>query len=102
MMNLMFPWMHRRFSSIHRFLSKFPGFRNPEKHSLRFMNVAQFCGALNDNIYKLVLIFFLIQLEGTQHANAILSAIIITVVVYISTKEVWFTRLFYSTWKLGH
>lgn len=74
MMNFMFPWMHRRFSSIHRFLSKFPGFRNPEKHSLRFMNVAQFCGALNDNIYKLVLIFFLIQLEGTQHANAILSA----------------------------
>jgi len=38
------------------------------------MNIAQFCGALNDNIYKLVLIFYLIQLEGTERANAILSA----------------------------
>lgn len=70
----MFKWIHAQFSSFHRFLSKFPGFSHPEKHSLGFMNVAQFCGALNDNIYKLVLIFYLIQLEGTQYANGILSA----------------------------
>ncbi len=37
------------------------------------MNATQFLGALNDNIYKLVLIFFLIQIQGTSEANTILS-----------------------------
>lgn len=69
----MLEWVRTQFSSIHRFLSKFPGFSDPEKHSLGFLNTAQFCGALNDNIYKLVLIFYLIQLKGAEHANAILS-----------------------------
>lgn len=63
-----------RFSTIQRFLSKFPGFSHPEKHSLKFLNIAQFLGALNDNIYKLTLIFFLIALEGPKNANYILSA----------------------------
>lgn len=66
-------WLHNRFSNINGFLSKLPGFSNPEKHSVSFLNSTQFLGALNDNIYKLVLIFYLIQLEGPQHANAILS-----------------------------
>lgn len=63
-----------KFSIIQRFLSKFPGFSHPEKHSLKFLNIAQFLGALNDNIYKLALIFFLIELEGPANANYILSA----------------------------
>lgn len=37
------------------------------------MNAVQFLGALNDNIYKLVLIFFLIQIQGETEANKILS-----------------------------
>lgn len=37
------------------------------------MNGVQFLGALNDNIYKLVLIFFLIQVQGESEANKILS-----------------------------
>lgn len=67
-------FFQNQFSTIHRFLSKHPLYSNPEKHSLGFLNVAQFLGAMNDNIYKLVLIFFLIQLEGATQANFILSA----------------------------
>lgn len=69
----MFKYLQKQLSKIHTFLAKLPGFSDPEKHSLRFLNSAQFCGALNDNIYKLVLIFYLIQLQGAQSANTILS-----------------------------
>lgn len=62
-----------QFSTIERLLSRFPGFSKPEKNSLHFLNSVQFLGALNDNIYKLVLIFYLIQIEGTASANTILS-----------------------------
>ncbi len=51
-----------------------PGFSKPDKHSLAFLNAVQFLGALNDNIYKLAVIFFIIRLEGAQNANYILSA----------------------------
>jgi len=61
------------FSKIHEILGKLPLFSNPEKYSLGFHNSTQFLGALNDNIYKLVLIFFLISLEGKENANTILS-----------------------------
>lgn len=66
-------YIQDQLSRFHEFLGKYRLFSNPEKHSLWFLNGAQFCGALNDNIYKLVLIFYLIQLQGTQHANTILS-----------------------------
>lgn len=62
------------FLAFQRFLSKLPGFSNPEKYSLGFLNATQFFGALNDNIYKLALIFFLIEVQGTERANTILSA----------------------------
>lgn len=62
-----------QFSHIRAFLSKLPGFSKPDKNSLGFMNATQFLGALNDNIYKLVLIFFLIQVQGKAEANTILS-----------------------------
>jgi acyl-[acyl-carrier-protein]-phospholipid O-acyltransferase/long-chain-fatty-acid--[acyl-carrier-protein] ligase len=58
---------------LHAYLEKFSAFSNPEKHSLSFLNIAQFGGALNDNIYKLVVIFFLIQVQGQAQANTILS-----------------------------
>ncbi|NGX27076.1 MAG: Lysophospholipid transporter LplT [Chlamydiae bacterium] len=69
----MVKYLQKQSAKIHQFLSKFPGFANPEKYSLNFLNSAQFCGALNDNIYKFVLIFYLIQLKGPDHANTILS-----------------------------
>lgn len=45
-----------------------------ESHSLGCLNIAQLLGALNDNIYKLALIFFAIRLYGTGAAEDILSA----------------------------
>jgi acyl-[acyl-carrier-protein]-phospholipid O-acyltransferase / long-chain-fatty-acid--[acyl-carrier-protein] ligase len=63
-----------QFSKIHTFLSKLPGFSKPEKNSLTFLNIVQFTGVINDNIYKLAMIFYLIGLQGVAHTNAILSA----------------------------
>ena len=37
------------------------------------LNITQFFSALNDNIYKLLLIFLLINISGTEHSNTILA-----------------------------
>lgn len=39
------------------------------------LNIAQFLGALNDNIYKLLTIFFLISSLGVNEASGIISAV---------------------------
>ncbi|MFA6915986.1 MAG: MFS transporter [Parachlamydiales bacterium] len=41
--------------------------------SFTFLNFTQFLGALNDNIYKLVVVFFLINLLGEGNSHIILS-----------------------------
>ncbi len=41
--------------------------------SFAALNITQFLTALNDNLYKLLLIFFLISLRGGEHSNTILS-----------------------------
>lgn len=41
--------------------------------SFTFLNVTQFLGALNDNIYKLLTVYFLIQMEGMEHSHEILA-----------------------------
>lgn len=51
-----------KFSSKKFFLSSFVA-----------LNVTQFLTALNDNLYKLALIFFLISLKGPEHSNTILA-----------------------------
>jgi acyl-[acyl-carrier-protein]-phospholipid O-acyltransferase / long-chain-fatty-acid--[acyl-carrier-protein] ligase len=53
-------------------LSKLPGFSEPDKHSLHFLNIAQFMGALNDNIFKFVIAFLLIDIKGPAHASSIM------------------------------
>jgi len=68
------PFFQKQLSLIRSFLSKIPGFSKPDKQSLSYLNAVQFFGALNDNIYKLAVIFFIIRLEGTENANYILSA----------------------------
>lgn len=40
-------------------------------HSLRWLNSAQFLGALNDNILKLLIIFHLIAIRGTDKAGTV-------------------------------
>ncbi len=41
--------------------------------SFTYLNLAQFLGAMNDNIYKLLIVFFLIGLEGIGNSGTILS-----------------------------
>jgi acyl-[acyl-carrier-protein]-phospholipid O-acyltransferase / long-chain-fatty-acid--[acyl-carrier-protein] ligase len=41
--------------------------------SFTYLNVTQFLGALNDNIYKLLIVFFFLQLDGVSDSHWILS-----------------------------
>lgn len=55
------------------FLSKVPGFSRPDKHSIHFLNIAQFMGVLNDNIFKLVIAYLLIAILGQAYASTIMA-----------------------------
>ena len=44
-----------------------------EKYSFTFLNITQFLGALNDNIFKLLIIYFLIAVKGGAFASKILA-----------------------------
>lgn len=46
---------------------------NKRFSSFTYFNVTQFLGALNDNVYKLLIVFFLINLEGIQHSDTIIA-----------------------------
>jgi acyl-[acyl-carrier-protein]-phospholipid O-acyltransferase / long-chain-fatty-acid--[acyl-carrier-protein] ligase len=59
---------------LKNFIHRLPGFSTAGPHSLGFLNAAQFGGVLNDNIFKLVIVFLLIDVEGKQKASSILSA----------------------------
>lgn len=41
--------------------------------SFTYLNTTQFLGALNDNIYKLLIVYFFIQLEGIESSHRILA-----------------------------
>lgn len=41
--------------------------------SFTYLNFTQFLGALNDNIYKLLIVYFFIQLEGIEYSHQILA-----------------------------
>jgi acyl-[acyl-carrier-protein]-phospholipid O-acyltransferase/long-chain-fatty-acid--[acyl-carrier-protein] ligase len=46
---------------------------NSDLRSFYFLNATQFLGALNDNIYKLLVIYLLINIKGPEAAGTILS-----------------------------
>jgi acyl-[acyl-carrier-protein]-phospholipid O-acyltransferase/long-chain-fatty-acid--[acyl-carrier-protein] ligase len=50
---------------MHPFFKRFSSFT--------YLNITQFLGAMNDNIYKLLIVFFFIQLEGIENSHIILS-----------------------------
>ncbi|WP_079989581.1 MFS transporter [Candidatus Protochlamydia phocaeensis] len=41
--------------------------------SFTYLNATQFLGALNDNIYKLLIVYFFIQIEGIEYSHQILA-----------------------------
>ncbi len=48
-----------------------PGTRDPLSRDFAWLNLAQFCGALIDNIFKFLTMLFLIRLQGRDAAAAI-------------------------------
>jgi len=66
-------FLKSKWNGLAHFLTGLPGFSKPDKHSIHFLNVAQFMGVLNDNIFKLVIAFLIIEIQGKQHASFILS-----------------------------
>jgi len=41
--------------------------------SFTYLNVTQFLGALNDNIFKLLIVYYFIQLQGVENSHTILA-----------------------------
>ena len=56
-----------------RYLQTLRSILNKEFSSFTYLNCTQFLGAMNDNIYKLLIVFFLIDLKGFENSHIILS-----------------------------
>lgn len=54
--------------------AKIPSFSRSGKHALTFLNITQFLGIINDNVFKFVMAFLLIDTLGHSEASGILSA----------------------------
>lgn len=69
------PFNKKKESRFKAFLDKLP-FRQKEnftsKHAIHFHNFTQFGGALNDNIFKYLIVFLLIALKGVDASSEIL------------------------------
>ncbi len=59
---------------LKRVYNKIPSFSKSGRHSLGFLNITQFLGIINDNIFKFVMAFLLIDTLGFSKASSILSA----------------------------
>ena len=64
--------------------------------SFFYLNITQFLAALNDNLYKLLLVFFLIDQQGIENSNTILSLVgaifVIPFVLFTSTAGTFADR----------
>lgn len=56
-----------------RCLNWFIAFATHQSSSFTYLNVTQFLGALNDNLYKLLIAYFIIQLEGIENSARVLA-----------------------------
>lgn len=63
-----------KFFSLDRFYSSIPSFSKTGKYSLLWLNISQFLGVINDNVFKFVMAYLLIDALGYTHASSILSA----------------------------
>jgi acyl-[acyl-carrier-protein]-phospholipid O-acyltransferase/long-chain-fatty-acid--[acyl-carrier-protein] ligase len=65
--------------------------------SFYFLNATQFLGALNDNIFKLLVIYLLINVKGPGAANSVLSlagaVFVIPFLLFSSGAGVWADRI---------
>ncbi len=63
-----------QFPSIKKAFDKIPSFSPKGRHSLAFLNITQFLGVINDNVFKFVMAYLLIDTLGFSKASSILSA----------------------------
>jgi acyl-[acyl-carrier-protein]-phospholipid O-acyltransferase/long-chain-fatty-acid--[acyl-carrier-protein] ligase len=61
-------------SRLKRAFSRIPSFSKADKHALTYLNTTQFLGVINDNVFKFVMAFLLIDTLGHSKASSILSA----------------------------
>jgi acyl-[acyl-carrier-protein]-phospholipid O-acyltransferase/long-chain-fatty-acid--[acyl-carrier-protein] ligase len=61
-------------SSLKKIFSSIPSFSKTDKHALTYLNMTQFLGVINDNVFKFVMAFLLIDSLGHAEASSILSA----------------------------
>ena len=61
-------------NALRRLFSKIPSFSQSGRYSLTFLNFTQFFGVINDNLFKFVMAFLLIDALGHDKASSILSA----------------------------
>lgn len=47
--------------------------RNHQLSSFSYLNITQFIGAFNDNLYKLLVIYYLIHVQGDEHTSRIIA-----------------------------
>ena len=60
--------------SLKRLFSNIPSFSKTGKNALVYLNITQFLGVINDNVFKFVMAFLLIDTLGHSEASSILSA----------------------------
>ena len=61
-------------SPLKRIFNLIPSFSKSGKHALTYLNITQFLGVINDNVFKFVMAFLLIDTLGHSEASNILSA----------------------------
>ena len=57
--------------------------RSNTKHSFAWLNATQFFGALNDNVFKLLVVFFLVDHLGFDRSSTIGLAAIVFVIPFL-------------------
>lgn len=61
-------------SALKKAFGKIPSFSKTGKNALIYLNITQFLGVINDNVFKFVMAFLLIDALGHSAASSILSA----------------------------
>lgn len=62
-------WIARLVDKKKDFITSRPFFH---KHALNFLNISQFLGVVNDNVFKFLTLFLLIDLKGVESSSQIL------------------------------
>lgn len=84
------------FQTLANTLEKF-GIIKPNKvyhrHAIWCLNIAQFCGVINDNLFKYLIVFLFIDIKGAASSSTILTIVGIVYVLPFLMFSLWAGRL---------